>query len=158
MEVKFHYVETGAYAPRAGKPFIIRENVAVIIKYQKEFLFLAWRQVKYQNSLVTGGIDSGESRIEAVKREVTEETGYYDFKSIKEIDCINVSKFYVEHKDQNRKAIYYPYLVELNSLVKKDITEFEQKEHSCIWVLESNIKELPLFQNHRMMVNEALKK
>lgn len=45
-----------------------------------------------------------------------EETGYYDIKSIKPVDAINVSRFFVEHKNQNREAIYYPYLVELNSL------------------------------------------
>ena len=45
----------------------------------------------------------------AVKRELIEETGYYDIKQIQPVKAINISKFFVEHKQQNREAIYYPY-------------------------------------------------
>ncbi|MDE5540016.1 MAG: NUDIX hydrolase [Bacilli bacterium] len=157
-KIDFYYIEKGEYAPRDGIPFVKRENVAVVIRYQKEYLFLSWNGVNYQNSLVTGGIEANEDREEAVKRETIEETGYYDFKSITKIDCVNVSKFFVEHKNQNREAIYYPYLVELNSLAKKDITNDEQKEHSSIWVTENELDKLSLFENHRMMLNKSLKK
>lgn len=58
---------------------------------------------------------------------MVEETGYYDIKQIKPVTGVNISKFFVEHKLQNREAIYYPYLVILNSKEQKDISEKEQK-------------------------------
>lgn len=105
----------------------MRKNVATIIKYESEYLFLALNETNYNNSLVTGGIDDGEDPIESIKREIVEETGYFDIKSISPVDCINVSRFYVEHKGGNREAIYYPYLIELNSLKREEISDYEKK-------------------------------
>lgn len=157
-KIAFCYIEEGEYAPKSNLPFVKRENIAAIIRYKNKYLFLSWNEVHYQNSLVTGGIDDKEDKIEAVKREILEETGYYDIEKITKIDCVNVSKFYVEHKHQNREAIYYPYLVELHSLKQKEITDFEKKEHSCIWVDEKELNQLNLFENHRLMLNKVIKK
>ncbi len=85
-----------------------------------------------------------------------EETGYYDIKSIKPVDAINVSRFFVEHKNQNREAVYYPYLVELNSLAQKDIDSSEKRKHTCIIVDKNNLDKIKLFDNHRKMLNCAL--
>lgn len=155
-EIKFYYEEKGDYAPREGLPFVRRNNIAAIIKYKDDYMFLSWNEVNYNNSLVTGGIDDGEDKEEALKREVIEETGYYDFKNITKIDSVNVSKFFVEHKNQNREAVYYPYLIELNSLSRNNIDDFEKKEHTCIWVNKDKLEEVNLFSNHRMMLDSAL--
>lgn len=155
--IAFYFTEKGEYASREGIPFVKRENVAAIIKYEDKYLLLSWNEVDYDKSLVTGGIDEGEDKIEAVKREVIEETGYHNFKSIEKVDCINVSRFYVEHKNQNREAIYYPYLVELSSLDKNEVDNFEEKEHTCIWLSEEEIDKIDIFDNHRRMLDEALK-
>lgn len=156
-KIKFYFTEKGDFAPKENLPFVKRENIAAIIKYENSYLFLSWNEVAYDKSLVTGGIELGEDKIEAVKREVIEETGYVDIGNISLLDCINVSRFYVEHKKQNREAIYYPFLVELNSLDKKEINLCEEKEHSLIWVEKENLKDIKLFENHRMMLEEALK-
>lgn len=155
--IAFYYEEKGAYAPREGFPFVRRNNIAAIIKYKTQFLFLSWNEVDYDGSLVTGGIDEGEDKIEAVKREVKEETGYYDILDINPVDAINISKFFVEHKGQNREAVYFPYLVELASLNQSGIEENEKKEHSWIWVKKSKLNDVNLFENHRMMLNAAIK-
>ncbi len=157
-KIAFTYIEKGEYQPKEDLPFIKRENIAAIIRYQNRYLFLSWKEVNYKNSLVTGGIDFNETKEEAVKREVIEETGYCDFKSITKVDCVNISKFFVEHKNQNREALYYPYLVVLNSLERRSITDDEQKEHQCIWVEEKELEELQLFENHKLMLNKAIKK
>lgn len=62
----------------------------------------------------------------------------------------------MEHKNQNREAVYYPYLVELNSLQKQEIQAEEQKEHSCIWILEQDLDKVNLFENHRKMLEKTI--
>lgn len=156
-KIKFYFTEEGEYAPKENLSFVQRKNVAIIIKYENQYLFLSWNETNYKYSLVTGGIEEGENHEDAVKRETIEETGYYDIKSITKVDCVNVSRFYVEHKNQNREAIYYPYLVELNSLNRHKIDEFEQKEHTCVWIETDKLDQLNLFDNHKMMLLDALK-
>lgn len=155
-KIAFCYTEKGAYAPKENLPFVRRNNIAAIVKYQNQYLFLSWNEVAYEKSLVTGGINDGEELINAVKREVQEETGYCDFKQITKVDCVNLSRFFVEHKNQNREAVYYPYLVELNSLQKQEIQAEEQKEHSCIWILEQDLYKVNLFENHRKMLEKTI--
>ena len=155
-KIVFSFIEKGEYAPREGVPFVKRENIAAIIKYERQYLFLSWNETNYNNSLVTGGVDKNENYEDAVKREVMEETGYYDIKSITKVDCVNVSKFFVEHKKQNREAVYYPYLVELKSLSKNEIADFEKREHTCFWVDADKLDQVQLFENHRMMLEKAI--
>lgn len=156
--IDLYYTEKGDYAPREGLPFVKRENIAAIIQYKDKYLFLGWNQVNYQNSLVTGGINSDETREEAVYREVLEETGYFDICDIIPLDGINVSRFYVEHKGENREAFYYPYLVILNSLAQQTISAEETKEHSCFWETKEKLDEVHLFDNHHYMLEKALEK
>lgn len=156
--IDFEYIEKGEYAPRENYPWVKRENIAIIVQYKDEYLFLAWNEVNYQNSLVTGGIKKKEKKEDAIKRELEEETGYKDIKEIIPIDAINISKFFVEHKKQNREAIYYPYLVILNSKEQQVISKEEKKEHSLIWIEKENLDTANLFDNHRYMLNKALSK
>ena len=150
------YVEKGKYAPKEGFDIVRRENVALIIHYNDQYLFLSWNEVDYQNSLVTGGIDEGESREDAAFREIIEETGYYDIKDIVLVDAINISKFFVEHKGENREAIYYPYLITLNSLNMNPIAEEEKREHTSIWVSKDELESVDLFENHKYMLEKAI--
>lgn len=153
--VSFYFTEKGDYAPKKNLPFVKRIDVVAIIKYENKYLFLYWNKLNYM-SLVTGGVDLDEIKEDALLREVLEETGYFDIKRVTKIDCVNVSRFYVAHKNQNREAVYYPYLVELNSLNKKDVDELEKQEHTCIWVDEEELDKLDLFENHKKMLEKAL--
>ena len=155
-KIAFIYDEQGEYAPREGFDFVKRDNIAAIIKFQNEYLLLEYNNVNYSRSLVTGGIEKDEDKTASVKREVIEETGYLDIESITPVDCINVSRFFVEHKHQNREATFYPFLVTLKSKQKVDIAVEEEQEHKCIWIDEKRIDEIDIFDNHRRMLNAAM--
>ncbi|HBB03543.1 TPA: hypothetical protein DCZ39_01375 [Patescibacteria group bacterium] len=50
-----------------------------------------------------GGIEDGESEIQAAIREVTEETGYTNIKFIEKVPFEIQANFFAAHKDVNRK-------------------------------------------------------
>jgi 8-oxo-dGTP pyrophosphatase MutT (NUDIX family) len=156
-KIAFEFDEPGEYAPRDGYETVERENIAAIIKYKNKYLLLKYNNTNYSLSLVTGGIEKEEDKVEAVKREVVEETGYNDIKSITPIDCVNISRFFVEHKKQNRVATYYPFLVELNSLKQVKVAEEEIKEHSFSWISDDDLENVDMFENHRRMLSAAKK-
>lgn len=154
-KIAFVYEEKGEYAPREGYEFVKRDNIAAVIKYQDEYLLLQFNNTNYSKSLVTGGIENGEDKIEAVRREVIEETGYFDIESITPVDCVNLSRFFVEHKSQNRVATYYPFLVLLKSLDCQPIDKEETLEHTCSWVREDDLDSIKMFDNHKRMLLAA---
>ena len=39
-KIAFYFEEKGAYAPREGFPFVTRKNIAAIVKFQSQYLFL----------------------------------------------------------------------------------------------------------------------
>ena len=155
--IAFDFTEGGEYAPREGYKTVERDNIAAIIKYQGKYLLLRYNDTNYSYSLVTGGIEKDEDKIEAVRREVIEETGYTDIESIQAVDCINISRFFVEHKKQNRVATYYPYLVLLKSLERSQIAENEEHEHTCHWIKDDELDGADIFENHRKMLMAAEK-
>lgn len=151
------YLEKGEYAPREGVPYTERKNVALILVYENQFGLLKWNNVHYK-SLVTGGIEDGEEQEESVLRELEEETGYYDVQKVLPVlGGIHAAKFYVEHKKQNRAAIYYPYVVVLSSLKKKEILEAEKEEHSLVWLTKQEVYTFGMFENHMFMFEEGMK-
>ena len=154
-KISFVYDEKGEYAPKKGLEFVKRKNIAAIIKYRNKYLLLDYKNLNYSKSLVTCGIEQDEDMIKAVTREVIEETGYIDIKSIEPVDCINISRFYVAHKKQNREATYYPFLVTLNSKERIDIKEEESREHDCIWIPEKDLDTTDIFENHKLMIDAS---
>ena len=100
---------------------------------------------------------SKDGIVEEIEEEIKEETGYKDIESIEPVDCVNISRFFVEHKGENRKAIYYPYLVTLHSKNKGTIDEAELAEHECVWVPEEELDSTDIFDNHRQMIQASKK-
>jgi leucyl-tRNA synthetase len=149
------YVEktTGPDALRADKKTEERESIFAIVKHWKEdkYFCLDWKKLNWK-SFIIGGIEKGEKAEDAVVREVKEESGYQNIKSVKKIDLISFAKYFAHHKDVNRFGKYYPFLVELGSdefiapekehtqnhegkwVDKKDVAKFINLENiSLIW-------------------------
>ena len=127
--------DTGVDAIRIDKPTIKRKVVFGIVKHWKEdkYFGLNWPKFNWKTFII-GGVEEGESFEDAIIREVKEETGYLDIKSVKEVGFETYSKFFASHKDVNREGYQHAFLVELGSDKFVQPKEEEVKNHFGEWM------------------------
>lgn len=122
----------------ASAKTVYRDCIMLVIKHPTENKYLYLHNKKFGwNVLVQGGIEEGENPFVSAIREMTEETGFFDIKSIKKLDFEMDNVYFAAHKNQNRYAIIKTFYIELNSL--------DQIEHEA----ESEI----LFDNYKNLYN-----
>ncbi|MFA5931635.1 MAG: class I tRNA ligase family protein [archaeon] len=134
--------------PDAVKPTVETvERTAVfgIVKHWKEdkYYCLDWEKFNWKTFII-GGVEKGETSEEAVVREVKEETGYQNIKSVTEVGYEVFSKFFATHKGVNRAAYQKTFLVELGSDEFIEPKQEEVKNHKGLWVPK---KEMSSFLN-----------
>ncbi|MBT7102541.1 class I tRNA ligase family protein [archaeon] len=129
--------------PREGKRHAPRTVVQAIVKHPKEnkIIQIQWKKFDW-NTFVIGGAEEGETLEEAVKREVYEETGYKNIKSIKKIGFEMRSEWYALHKDENRYAYMNAFFVELSDLKKDEIADEEKEKHVVAWVDFDKVRDI----------------
>jgi leucyl-tRNA synthetase len=79
-----------------------------------------------------GGIEEGETEVEAGEREIREESGYKNFKFIRYMGSVQ-SEFFAAHKDLNRVAHTRELLFELVDEEREEISEEEKDIHDLEW-------------------------
>jgi len=86
-------------------PTVPREVICAVVKHPSEdkYLIVKPKGSDFWSPLM-GGIDDGETPEETAKRELVEEAGYDDIKSIEAFDEVLASVFYAQHKNVNRVA------------------------------------------------------
>ena len=121
--------------PQDGKKRVPRRVVQGIIKHwnKDKVLQLQWREFPWK-TFVIGGAEEGEQLEEAVKREIREETGFKNFKSIKKIGGEMRSEFYAAHKEENRYAEMHVFYVELADGEQDEVSDEEKQIHKLVWV------------------------
>ncbi len=146
--------------PVAGKPVIERDVAYAIIKHWSEdkYLALKWKQVDHWTSLVMGGIDTGEDAVSAMKREVSEETGFTDFKKAYDLQFEVHSKFYQHQKGENRYAKAQTIVIELGSGAQNNVDEEELKKHEPLWIEKNKMEDFLVHGNHKLSWNKYLGK
>lgn len=137
---------------KEGVPNTKRKTTVAIIKHPKEeqYLVLDWLEEYGWKSFVMGGIEDGETAVEAAIREMTEETGYVDVKSAKKVGFDTYSKFYAAHKGVNREVSEEPVIIELNSLEQMPTKAEETKNHRYRWVAKEEIAETITIPSQKM--------
>jgi leucyl-tRNA synthetase len=140
---------------KSDKPVIDRVVTSAIIKHWKEdkYLCLDWVKLKDWKSLVTGGVESGESFEEAVEREIKEESGYQNFKILRKLGGGYDTEFYAVPKDTNTYMKQHCFLVELVDDIKKEIGEEELEKHLPVWVEKDKVEDFLAFKNHKYFWN-----
>lgn len=120
--------------PRDDKEWVYRENVVLLVKHWKknQFLYIDYNKQNWK-CFISGGIESNESPKEAAIRELKEESGFYNVKTICEMPYQMANVFYAAHKGVNRYSIVTAFYVELFDGEKTDLAKEESEEHVVKW-------------------------
>jgi len=141
--------DKGKDAIREDAKTVVRDSVFAIIKHWKEdkYFCLDWKKFGWK-SLIIGGIDKGETAEEAVRREVKEESGYSDIRSVIPVGFENHGNYYAEHKNENRYAKFKAFLIELKSDKREQVKEEHTKNHEGKWIDKSKVKDFLSLANN----------
>ncbi len=120
--------------PREGVEVKQRSIGVGIVKHWSEdkYLMLDWKNG--WTGFITGGIEEGESHIDAIAREIKEETGYTNVRFVKDLGGPNTSDFYAPHKNLNQSVFGYGMYLELVSDNRIAINPIEDTKHTVRWI------------------------
>jgi leucyl-tRNA synthetase len=149
--------DTGVDAIRPDKPTVERKSVFGIVKHWKEdkYLCLDWKKFNWK-TFVLGGIEEGEKPEQAIIREVKEETGFQEIKSVKEVSFEVYSKFFATHKDVNRVSYQRTFLVELASDKHIKPEEHHTQNHVSVWIDKKDVASFVNLKNHSFIWNSYI--
>lgn len=132
--------------PRSDKDWVKRENVVLIVKHFSEdkFLYIDYKKQNWK-CFISGGIEENETPLEAAVRELKEESGFYNIKSIEEMPFKMANVFYAAHKGVNRYSLVTSFYIELENDEACEISQREKDEHDIKW--ESKDKLYQILKN-----------
>jgi leucyl-tRNA synthetase len=116
-----------------GKEVVFRNAVIVVVRNPKtdKYLCLKWKKQPWV-TFVMGGIEEGESAVDAAIREIKEETGYKNVRFVKNLGSAQ-SEFFAAHKDVNRVAHTRNFLFELIDESQDELSKEESEIHELEW-------------------------
>ena len=120
---------------------LVKFNViCAIIKHWNEDKYLILRYPKDGSTgFLTGGIENGESNIEALIREIKEETGFVNIKRIIPI-CKTKCSLFVNRKNTNAEGFCSSYFVELKDDNQVEISEEEREKQTYFFVDKDDVE------------------
>ena len=138
---------------------IKRRNIHAIIRNPKnnKYLFVKFKKEGWQ-SMVTGGVEEGESLIESAIREVKEETGYKNLIHIKSHgdDFVVHSKFFAPHKNVNRYMIASALCFDLIDEDKAELVQEEKDLLDIVWIDADQAENYMTHINQKMIWNACV--
>ncbi len=117
-----------------SKPFVEREAVVVALEHwsEKKYLILKWKKAAWY-TLITGGVEKGQTPYEAAEAEIREETGYVDVEFVQSVG-MHHSKFYHIPKQENRFGHFHSFHYKLKSDKHVEISQEEKDKHEPVWM------------------------
>ncbi|HEY9583255.1 MAG TPA: class I tRNA ligase family protein [Candidatus Paceibacterota bacterium] len=117
-----------------GMPIVERQAVAVIVKHWSEdkYIGLKWKKVDWQ-TVITGGVEEGQTPQEAAVAEIREETGYLNPKFVKSLGQVD-SNFHHVPKNVNRLAHFDVLYFELSDDERQVVSKEENSIHELVWL------------------------
>lgn len=125
----------------------------------KEYIYEYWEQYYELVTLVSGGVEADEDIIEALKREILEETGYTDFEVVDKLGGDIYAHYYQPKKDKYYQKHISAYLVILKSEAKQaDSKEEDEKFEVLSASFDELLKKMKQYKNpNRNTVEDQIK-
>ena len=136
---------------------VYRDSIMLVVKHPDEYKYLYLHNKKFGwNILLQGGTDENENVIISAVRELIEETGFHDIKSVTKLDFEMDNVYYAAHKNENRYAIIKTFYIELNSLNQVH----HEDEADILFDTYENLYDLfgPSFRHHYYLLAIAIGK
>jgi leucyl-tRNA synthetase len=132
---------TGPGIIQPDKPFVERPAIAAIVQHWKDdsFIVLKWKKVDW-HTLVTGGIEEGQSMEEAARAEILEETGYKNLRLVKRLDEQVHGTFFHVPKNENRLGHFFGFHFQLENDEHVKIDDNEHEKHEVQWVTREEVQ------------------
>ncbi|MBC7836553.1 class I tRNA ligase family protein, partial [Acetobacteraceae bacterium] len=128
----------GTEAPRSEKDIVKFDAATAIIKHWEDpDLYYVVDFSPTLRGFVGGHVEVGETTEQTARREVTEESGYTDIKSVQEIMRHAYSRGYKTRKSREEECHDSLFLVELASDARKEIADKETKKGK--WVKKEEV-------------------
>lgn len=152
------FVAEGKDAPHPDLLFVERDAITAIVRNPKngKYLGLKWKKVDW-DTLITGGIEEGQTAEEAARAEILEETGYKNLRLVLVLPRYN-AKFFHTPKGENRFAHFQSFLFELVDDSCEPVSEDEKSKHECVWLTEAEMEQFRLPEGHRFLFEVAKSK
>lgn len=144
--------------PRAGYKQIERDTVVVHLqdKSTGKFALLDWHEsLEGITTAIMGGIEKGQTPEAAALMEIKEEAAL-DARIVKKSHWLTGSTYCASHKGENRKAVTYGLLAEVDNLDSQgEIPDEEKKKHTLVWVKKSDVQNR-LTPEHQKLIWEQV--
>ncbi|MCC2630506.1 MAG: leucine--tRNA ligase [Candidatus Paceibacter sp.] len=146
------YQFAGSGKIHEGEPYVERDAIMALVKHWSEdkYLGLRWKKVDWE-TLITGGVEKGQTPEDAARAEIEQETGYKNLKLLKSFGFAD-SKFYHGPKKQNRFGHFHMFVFELENDERNMLTEEEQGNHDPVWLTREQLETFKLPSSHRHLV------
>jgi leucyl-tRNA synthetase len=147
------YQFTGSGKIKENEPYVERDAIMALVKHWSEdkYLGLKWKKVDWE-TLITGGVEQGQTPEEAARTEIEQETGYKNIK-LKHYFGSADSRFYHGPKKQNRFGHFHMFVFELKDGERNSLSNEEQANHEPVWLTAEELSSFKLPSSHKYLID-----